>query len=136
MTSVEASLYKDHVDMAVWLILQGATNTNSHVDQGVIAAHVKALKRTTVAASLQLLVAAHGVIFETVLFGVAAFSPVLAHTESAERDPKKRCTTGKCALRKLRGNESTIVANIAGFAAVITGRQLRIAREVLCALGF
>ena len=126
-----------HLDVAQWLICNGAANNTStgHIDASVMAT-LRGLQRLP---DLQSAINAHIKNHSnfTYLILPAVCTPfrgpptsierAALHTRSRKR--LMRTSPGTCHLPKICGLEDSVVALIADFAGVVRGRQLRNFRE-------
>jgi hypothetical protein len=143
-----------------WLVIHGAAhNRRGHVDRNVLRNALNPLRvprdvsaaslehydheaisikvRDGLRASLELQMDEHSAFISLVL--AATRFPPLAGTDTPPY-PKRLCGSqaarSTCALPLLCGHEENLLSLIAGFSGVVRGRQLRNAREALCALKY
>ena len=157
-TPLLGAFYSPHLDVAQWLILNGAVNgSNGHVDPGILKRDAPQHRKTALLCALVGLLESHiiytGVVLPSVLesprFPRDAFSerkttdlyvraamttkiaPVRYSIESnLEEIPKFHTASFRTWFTCLQGHESAILPIIAGFAGIPRGRSLRDIREV------
>jgi len=124
-----------HLDVAAWLVLQGAANNDEgHVDQAILQRDVRAGHLPNLIPPLQLLVN-ENTAFKPLVLTATRFAAVPQDGAPLHRSKRRANPTPRCALALLRGFEGSVLRLIADFAGVVRGRQLRNALEALRAFG-
>jgi hypothetical protein len=116
-----------HTQVAVWLILEGAANdTNNHVDSAILR-EIDGLQQWDMLDTLVSLLNAHTTFISTIVAAtsIAALPPNKSSSKTSHRSP----------LSMFQGFEEALLLQIADFAGVVRGRQLRNAREARECLG-
>ena len=120
----------DHLDVAQWLILEGAANnvTTGHVDQGILTRDVRQSDRPSIRRSLVRLIDAHCVFARLVIPATCIVSATTTAESSHHQRPGE---ASNCLLPRLVGHEETLLSLVADFVGIVRGRELRNAREAI-----
>lgn len=143
---MRAAASLSNLDMTLWLLLQGAADgPDGHVDAALLLRDVGPWDRRELRASLAAASDSHEAFARLVLGAVSAprsrtVRSVPEQEPGTHPEPPLEASAtvkapGGCVLPALCGLEVAVLAQVAQYAGIITGRKLRTAREAIAMLG-